>query len=472
MSTYLLPGFVGTAALVGSSKLFLQYMTSESEDPFSHETPSAKRHQVKQQFQELTGKIKLKKNTSHLYRPRSTEDRNLNLNFFNQVININPEENWVHVEGLMTYRELVKETLKHNKIPLVVPEFSSITVGGAISGVGIESSSFKHGLTYDVATEYTVLNGDGQIRTASKDENKDLFDAIPNSYGSFGYILSAKLRLKDAAPYVKVVNYKATSVEEYLGLIQKYRRGGTDFMDGMILSKNEMYLMVGYLADENEIPIGIRTSSYRQNIYYKSISRYGIDWMTIEDYFWRYDYNSFYLGDLFENRAVRMAFGGLLRSDKIKKISELSLFKSIFGGSNESIVNDLGLTVDNFSEFLEWYDQEVGVYPVWVCPYQTTKDATFFEKKGTFGIDFGIGFGVRKNHQEKESEDDPDHYKKMIDQKMFELKGRKGLYSSTFLTPEQFWSLYGSEDAFLELKQKYDPDERFYDIFEKAVQGL
>ena len=39
-------------------------------------------------------------------------------------------------------------------------------------------------------------------------ENKDLFNSIPNSYGTMGYVTRAKINLVDSKKYVKLTNHK------------------------------------------------------------------------------------------------------------------------------------------------------------------------------------------------------------------------------------------------------------------------
>jgi FAD/FMN-containing dehydrogenase len=46
-------------------------------------------------------------------------------------------------------------------MPTVVPQLKTITLGGAVAGVGIESSSHRHGLVHDGMLELDVLLGDG-----------------------------------------------------------------------------------------------------------------------------------------------------------------------------------------------------------------------------------------------------------------------------------------------------------------------
>ncbi len=67
------------------------------------------------------------------------------------------------VEGMTTYEAFVDETLRHGLLPTVVPQLKTITVGGAVSGVGIESSSFRYGLVHETVEEMEILTGNGRI---------------------------------------------------------------------------------------------------------------------------------------------------------------------------------------------------------------------------------------------------------------------------------------------------------------------
>ena len=45
----------------------------------------------------------------------------------------------------------------------MVPQLKTITIGGAVAGVGIEASSFSYGLVHDTMLELEVLLGDGSV---------------------------------------------------------------------------------------------------------------------------------------------------------------------------------------------------------------------------------------------------------------------------------------------------------------------
>ena len=66
---------------------------------------------------------------------------------------------------MCTYEHLVEVTLAHGRIPLVVPQLRTITLGGAVTGLGIESTSFRNGLPHESVLEMDVLTGSGDLVT-------------------------------------------------------------------------------------------------------------------------------------------------------------------------------------------------------------------------------------------------------------------------------------------------------------------
>ena len=77
--------------------------------------------------------------------------------------------------------QLIDELASYHLIPAVVPEFKSLTVGGVLSGAGLESSSFRYGQFGDLLIEATYILSNGQIIICSPTENSDLFYGALNS---------------------------------------------------------------------------------------------------------------------------------------------------------------------------------------------------------------------------------------------------------------------------------------------------
>ena len=150
--------------------------------------------------------VRLAKRTSNLFRPRDRDRRTgagrLGAGPRAQV---DPAARTADVQAMTTYEHLVDATLAHGLMPTVVPQLKTITIGGAVTGLGIESSSFRNGLPHESVREIEVLTGDGEVVVAHPEgPDADLFRAFPNSYGTLGYALRLVIDLEPVHPFVRL----------------------------------------------------------------------------------------------------------------------------------------------------------------------------------------------------------------------------------------------------------------------------
>ncbi len=149
--------------------------------------------------------VRLGKQTSNLFRFDATRAERLDTAGLAGVIRVDPDARTAEVQGMSTYEDFVDVTLAHGLMPLVVPQLKTITLGGAVAGLGIESRSFRHGL-HESVREVDILTGSGDVVTAKPDDEAtaDLFQGFPNSYGTLGYALRLVIDLQPVAPYVRL----------------------------------------------------------------------------------------------------------------------------------------------------------------------------------------------------------------------------------------------------------------------------
>ncbi|MEX0606730.1 MAG: FAD-binding protein, partial [Halofilum sp. (in: g-proteobacteria)] len=196
---------------------------------------AARRERLQKQFRAAHGGVRLDKDTSNLFRDRTpAAGARLDVRDFHHVLSVDPAAGTVDVEGMTPYHVLVDACLEHGVMPAVVPELRSITIGGAVSGVGIESSSFRYGLVHATMQEAEVLTGDGSIVTARADnEHADLFLGLPNSYGTLGYALRLQVAVVPVRPYVHLHHERFEDAESFFRALEAdCEAGEADFIDG------------------------------------------------------------------------------------------------------------------------------------------------------------------------------------------------------------------------------------------------
>ncbi|HLR84532.1 MAG TPA: FAD-binding oxidoreductase, partial [Nocardioidaceae bacterium] len=241
--------------------------------------------------------VRLAKKTSNLFRVRDDLDAGLDVSDLDSVIEIDSANRTADVQGMATYERIVDTTLPHGYIPYVVPQLRTITLGGAVTGLGIESTSFRNGLPHESVTEMDILTGAGDVVTATPDGvHADLFEAFPNSYGSLGYATRLRILLERVPRYVHLRHVRfdsvaraADAIEEIVGS-GEYEGASVDALDGVVFAPDEVYLTVATFSDDAS-----HTSDYTgQQIYYRSIQHKTTDTLRIYDYLWRWDTDWFW----------------------------------------------------------------------------------------------------------------------------------------------------------------------------------
>lgn len=434
--------------------------------------------------------IRLKKQTSNLFRPRAAgASVGLNVDAFDGVLSVDANARTAEVLGMTTYEHLVDATLPFGLMPMCVPQLRTITLGGAVTGLGIESASFRSGLPHESVIEMDILTGTGEILTVSgadDDPHRDLFFGFANSYGSLGYALRLLIELEPVRPYVVLRHLPFASAELMTQAMTDLMHDGAhdehriDFLDGVVFSPTEQYLVLGEMVDQ--IPDGLTLSDYTgEHIYYRSIQDRSVDVLTIHDYLWRWDTDWFWCSRAFgaQKPLIRKFWPKhKLRSDVYWKLIALDRRFAISDRLNrirslprrEPVVQDIEVPIENLPEFLDFFHAEVGIEPIWICPLrQRDPHARWplyeFDAQQTYvNVGFWSTVPVAPG-----TEPDDGVVNRRIEAKVTELNGRKSLYSTAFYDQNTFWSIYGGR-AYRELKNTYDPDRRYLGLFEKVVE--
>ncbi len=420
--------------------------------------------------------IGLAKTTSNLFRDSADRPRPaVDLSDFSEVIRVDPAAGVLECEGMATYADMGEASLAHGVMPCVVPELKSITAGGAAAGVGIESSSFRHGLIHETLLAIDVLLADGTLVTCTPDnEHRDLFFGFPNSYGTLGYALRLELKTMPVRPYVRLEHVRHTDPAAYFEDLSRRCSGDADFVDGTVFSPGEMYLTLGRFT--NEAPW---TSDYTfERMYYRSIREKTEDYLQVRDYIWRWDTDWFWCSKNVgaQNPLLRRLYGRRrLNSITYAKImrwnSRVGLTRALTalsGRHPESVIQDIDIPVERAKEFLGFLFAEVGVLPIWICPVRSCGRGGFPlypMDPQTLYVNFGFWDVVRDPVRR------PDGFRnRKIEIKARELGGIKSLYSASYFPEAEFWSLYNGP-AFRALKRRYDPQNALHDLYQKCVLG-
>lgn len=395
---------------------------------------------------------------------RLTDDK-VDISDLDEVLEVDPVTMTCTAEPGVTFVDLVEVTLKHGLLPIVVPELKTITIGGAVSGCSLESMSYRYGGFHDTCLAYEVVTATGEVlRCTADNEHALVFQMIHGSFGTLGVLTKLTFRLVPAKRFVRMKYETYPSVAAYRDAIRREADAPTaDFMDGIIHSPTQCVLSLGYFADSAPY-----TNRYDWvKVYYQSTARRTEDYLTTQDYLFRYDTGV--TNPTPRSFLARLLLGKTLGSDRVLRLAEK--LNRFIPAKSPQVTLDTFMPLSRMDDFLAWYADAIGYFPLWCVPYRRVHDyewiaSDFFEGlEDDMFVDLAI-YGMKQPPGRN-------IYKELEDA-LPRFNGIKTLISYNYYDEETFWQVF-NRDNYRKVKALTDPRNIFRDLYVKtcrAARGL
>jgi FAD/FMN-containing dehydrogenase len=133
-------------------------------------------------------------------------------------VSVDPETRLAHVGSGCLLRDVDGATQKHGLATPLGSFDSGVGVAGLTLGGGLGYLTRRFGWTVDSLEEVEIVTADGQIRTASRDENADLLWALRGGGGNFGVVTRFTYRLHEVGPTITggLIVWSADQVHDVL----------------------------------------------------------------------------------------------------------------------------------------------------------------------------------------------------------------------------------------------------------------
>merc|ERR1712238_13681 len=422
------------------------------------------------------------------------------------ILDVDTESMIVRVEPFVSIGQLTHALNPKGYTLPVVPEMDDLTVGGLINGTGIESSSHKYGLFHEIVTELELLLGDGTVVVATAtNEYKDLFHAVPWSYGTLALLLSAKLKLIPCKEFVKLTYTPHYTKEEYVEHMRQLsgeynnkdieaahdKKSFTEtpmFVEGLSYSLETAVVMAGKFIDAKDVPLGAanRLSLWWKPWFYKHVEKIlrrnieKVEYIPLTDYYHRHTQSLFWEMELMipigNNPIFRWLLGWLMPPKvSFLKISQTEMTKQLTERTH--VAQDFLVPTRNMSSFLELCDDEYDkIYPLWLClhdhspmPGSLLKDPAVpnSENGHEMYIDIGVYGLPRCIHEKREDEFDMKKSMRRVLKELVMMDGFQMLYADVFNTREEFEEMF-EHTTYRELRKKYMADTgAFKEVYDK-----
>jgi FAD/FMN-containing dehydrogenase len=393
-------------------------------------------------------------------------DARIDVSDLDEILEIDEARRVCVAESGVTFVDLVSATLPRGLAPLVVPELETITIGGAVAGCSLESTSFAVGGFHDTCLEYEVVTAQGDVIVCRPDnQNALLFQMLHGTFGTLGVLSKLTFRLAPAKPYVRIVYERHRSLGSFEEAVSRHAEArDVDFMDGMIHAPDDHVLAAGRFVEE--APYVSRYDWLK--VYPVSTRSRAEDYLTTRDYFFRYDRG---VTNVHPKSLVgRLLFGKLVGSSEVLRLAEW--LHRLLPSARPDVTLDTFVPMSRAAAFLSWYERAIGHYPLWCVPYARVRDYEWLSPAFYRGLPDRLFLDIAI-YGCKQRRGGPNLYR-LIEERLLELGGMKTLISHNYFTEDEFWRIW-NKDNYAAAKAVTDPYDIFRDLYTKtclATQGL
>ncbi|XP_071850419.1 delta(24)-sterol reductase-like [Apostichopus japonicus] len=402
--------------------------------------------------------------------------RNININMVD-ILDVDTDGRIVRCEPLVTMGQITALLSPMGWSLPVLPELDDLTVGGMVMGVGIESSSHKHGLFQHICEAFEVVLGNGDVVKCSKEENADLFHSIPWSYGTLCFLVSVDIRIVPIQSYVRL-EYRPTKTRQQTVQVfkeQTCKEDGNDFVEGLMFGENEAVVMTGTLTEDVEADKINKIGNFYKPWFYKHVegimkTGYCVEYIPLRDYYHRHSRSIFWeMQDIipFGNHPIfRYLFGWLLPIKiSLLKLTQTKTLRELY--KKRHIVQDMLVPLDDFEDALKCFHQEIKMYPLWICPFKLpanpgmvhphSNQEELYVDIGAYGnpgtADFHYSDTVRR-----------------IEKFVRDRHGFQMLYADCFMTREEFRVMF-DHSLYDKVRKDLQCEDAFPEVYDKICQS-
>ncbi len=381
---------------------------------------------------------------------------------FNRILALDVSKGIIELESGVQWPELIQylwENQKTSKSPWGIIQKQTgadrLTIGGAISA-NIHGRGLKMKPFVSDVDSFQLIDPNGDLKTCSRTENKELFSLVAGGYGLFGIITSAKIRLSPRVKIKRVV--KLTTIDEIPKLFKQKIKEGYLYGDFQYSTdeKSDGYLKKGIFP--TYIPVSPTTPIPSGQ---KEISEEG--WTKF------YELAHFAKDKAYQTYADHyMASSGQIYWSDTHQLSiyidnyHQSLDKNHPEAKGTEMITEVYVPRDKLPQFMaqvrtDFLKNKTDVFYGTIRLIEKDSESFLTWAKQSYAC---IIFNLHVDHAPAGIEKAKAEFRGLIDRALA-FGGSYFLTYHRWATKEQVLKAYPQFIEFLRLKMKYDPEERF-----------
>lgn len=165
------------------------------------------------------------------------------------ILSVDTAKQIIRVEPMVTMSDITDYLVPKGYALAVHPEMDDLTIGGLCMGVGIETTSHRHGFLFETIEAFEVIIADGTLIRATRTQNADLFHALPWSHGTLGFMVAVELNIVPIKPYMRLQYIPCYSQEEFCTQFQSLSEAENPpaYLEALVYSPSKSMILCGDL---------------------------------------------------------------------------------------------------------------------------------------------------------------------------------------------------------------------------------
>ena len=385
----------------------------------------------------------------------------LDMKNYNKILELDRGNKLITVQSGVTWAD-IQTYINPYGLGLMVSQSQNIfTVGGSLS-VNVHGRDIRYTSLIESVKSFRLLNADGDIIHVSREENPELFRLVIGGYGLFGVILDVTLQLRDDELYQ--VQTKSLAYDEYSSYFTNNVLGNDTVK--MHLARisvapdnflTDMYI-TNYFTANDQLLFNKYTKLKRESIiavpkFFLGLSRIN-DWG--KNMFWKTQetYNKKIDGSLISRNNVMRSESTFMEYDNTNKTEVLQEYFVP--------IDEFSTYIDDLREMLQ-KEKDFNLLNITIRYVKKNDEAVLsYAKEDMFALVLLINQGTSKDSIAETGQ----VVRKMIDITLAH-DGSYYLPYYNYPTKAQLEEAYPRADEFFKMKEKYDPNHRFMNLFYK-----
>lgn len=399
------------------------------------------------------------------------------------VLEVDTRRGIVRAEPMVTMGDITHFLVPRGYALAVQVEMDDLTLGGLCMGVGIETSSHREGFLFETVEAFEIITAEGELVRATREENAELFHALPWSHGTLGFLVAVELRIVPIQSHVKLHYEPYHSMKEFCARLEELTSApdAPRFVEGLVFSKDTGVVLHGDYATPPEGANVNRINDYYKPWFYthagQSLEKGStVEFIPVRHYFHRHTPSVFFqIKDLitFANKGWYRYLWAWMGAPKIS-LMKLTMTKELRRQAFENrVAQDILVPIEDLGDAVALSDELFDIYPLWVCPvrfFDHGKNEGFLRnppngKKSQMFVDLGV-YGIPPAAMRG----DYDHVKTARRFEAF-TAGRDGyhmLYADIFMTRGEFEKMF-EHKLYREMRERYSATNAFAEVYDKVI---